>query len=295
VDIMRELKDFYRAENWLTSRTQGGRFVVGSIELPGTAEPDFAVLFRHVPGIFVVTRPDFTIVAVSDDLLRTTFTWRQDITDRRVFDVFPGKSDGAHGTRMLEECLHNVVTKRAATSLHVLRYDIPDRRSGDDGWVEKFWSVVSRPVIDRRSGEVAYVLTEVRDVTRTVELALWLDADRGLGPEMQRSVQRLRHEVQEQSGDVAALRARIKDEMKLTGATAELLVNELKALLFAPENRLYSCAGEWVTDAGVYVSYHRVGCELAPRVRYLAEGAMFPSCERCGSDVLYRLSHTVPA
>jgi hypothetical protein len=293
--MRKELREYYRAEKQRTSAPRGTRFAVGSIEVPGTEEPDFAALFRHVPGIFIVTRPDFTIVAVSDDLLRKTFIWRQDITDRHIFDVFPDRSNRAHGTHIMEQCLRDVVAKRAPTSLHLLRHDIPDRRNGDGGWVEKFWSVVSRPVIDRRSGDVSHVLTEARDVTRTVELALWLRDENELGPEMQRSVQRLRREVEEQSGDVAALRARVDAEMKLTGASAGLLVNELKALLRAPDNRLYSCAGEWVTDAGVYVAYHRAGCELAPRVCYLAEGAMFPSCERCGNDVLYRLSHTVPA
>jgi hypothetical protein len=292
--IMRESYRNTLDETPLSSQKQRTRFTVGSIELAGISEPDFHALFRHLPGIFVATRPDFTIVAVSDDLLRTTLTWREDITGRSFFDVFPDNPlDNQGGAQKLKSALRDVMTTRMMRSMRVLRYDIPDRLSGDGTWIEKFWTAVSRPVVDRETGDVLCVLTEARDVTRTVHLALWLDTTDQLGPDLQRYVQHLRRDVNGEARHIARVRQRITREMALTGATPDTLVNELRALLHSPENRLYACAGEWVSETGVYVAYHRDGCTFAPRVRYFAEGVQFPGCERCGNDVLYRMSHAL--
>jgi hypothetical protein len=151
--------------------------------------------------------------------------------------------------------------------------------------------VVHRPVVLRVTGEVLYVLTEARDVTRTVQLALWLDSKAGLGAEMQQHVQRIQREAMSQSPHVLELKDAIERERALTGATWQTLVNELKALLCSPESRLYACAGEWAPESGVYVPYHREACTLAPHAGYFVEGDCLPACERCGNDVLYRLSY----
>src|SRR5262249_25781538 len=90
------------------SAKPSARFMLGSIELPGVDEPDFQALFRHLPGIFVVTRPDFTIFAASDDLLRKTLTWREDITGRGIFDVLPGNPSEPGGQQALEASLRDV-------------------------------------------------------------------------------------------------------------------------------------------------------------------------------------------
>lgn len=272
---------------------QSNRFSVGSIELPGTGEPDFQALFRHLPGSFVATHQDFTIAAVSDDMRRKTYTWRQDITGRNFFEVFPDNPGDTHasGVQRLEASLREVALHGAPRSMPVLRYDMQDRLAGGGEWIEKFWSIVSRPVVDRKSSEVHYVLTEARDVTRLVQLSLWLDVDEHAVPELKKNVERVRLDALEQAPHPESIRARIVEEIAQRGTTPGVLVGELRALLCSPENRLYSCADEWVTESGVYVAYHRAGCVAARRVRYFAEGVRFPSCETCGSDVLYRLSH----
>lgn len=276
---------------------QSSRFAVGAIELAGTVEPDFNAFFRHMPGIFIAIRPDLTIAAASDDMLRKTLTWREPVIGRRLFDVFPDNpSAEAQGAGKLETSLRDVLSNGTANSVRVMRYDIQDRLAGDGAWIEKYWTIVSRPVIDRRNQEALYVLTESRDVTRIIHLALWLDrhdTKEPFAPAMERTVQSVQRDAMGQAPHVDRVRARIAEEMKLTGATRQTLVGELKALLSSPDNRLYACAGEWVSEHGVYVAYHRGGCRFAPRVRYFAEGGRFPSCERCGNDVLYRLSRTL--
>jgi len=291
---MRELEPHFGIEVPLSSQKHSTRFVVGSIALPGTTKPDFQALFRHLPGIFVATAPDFTIAAASDDMRRKTFTWREEILGRDIFEVFPDNplEEYPHSTKKFQASLRDVFASGATHSMRVLRYDIQDRL-GDGAWIEKYWSVISRPVIDRSNREVLYVLTEGRDITRITHLALWLErigTGAELAPDMQRTVERVQQDAMRQAPRLELVRARLAEEMKLTGATPETLIGELKALLRTPENRLYACAGELVSESGVYVSYHRGDCTFAPRVRYFAEGVQFPSCARCGNDVLYRLS-----
>ncbi len=278
----------------MRSEKRATRFEAGGIAVPGTDEPDFYALFRHLPGIFLVTLPDFTIVAASDDLLRTTLTWREDITGRSMFEVFPDNpaGDNPDGIKKLEASLRSVVASGVPHSIRLLRYDIENRVAADGTWIEKFWTVITRPVVDLTTGEVLYVLTEVRDITRTVQLVLWLGVHDNMGPEAERAVQRVRHAALSQNPHIARIRASIAREMALTGASPDTLVNELKALVRSPESRLYAFAGEWVSEAGLYIAYHREGCRLASRINYFAEGERLPGCPRCGNDVLFRMSHT---
>jgi hypothetical protein len=275
------------------SERETARFMLGTIELPGVDEPDFQALFRHLPGMFIATRPDFTIAAASDDLLRKTFTWREEIIGRNIFDVFPdGPGRAPDGAHKLESSLRDVIQSGTLRVVRLLRYDMQDHLSGD-AWIEKFWTTIHHPVLDCRTGRVMYVVSEARDVTRVVNLALWIDDNVDLGAEMGRSVRRMRRDLDDSSVEIARARESIALEMEQTGATPGMLVSELKAFLRAPETRLYLSAGEWVADAGVYVAYHRAGCYAAPRVRYYVAGAMLPSCEHCGNDVLYRFSHSL--
>jgi len=278
----------------LTSQGQDSRFTLGSIDLPGIDEPDFQALFRQLPGVFIAIRPDFVIVAASDDMRRKTLTWREDIIGRSFFDVLPDNPSVTPGaSRRMEASFCRVLADGAPHSLRLVRHDIQDRLSGNEGWIERFWTAINRPVIDNETGEVVYVLCEARDVTRIVHLSLWLDPTIPLGREMERSVRRVRSDVSSDPSQLARVRERIAGEMALTGARPETLVNELKALLGSSDSRLYGCAGEWVAETGVYVAYHRKGCHVAPRVRYFAEGTLFPGCESCSNDVLYRMSHTL--
>lgn len=295
---MREVHLNFGDDSLLASRKQSARFAVGSIELPGTEEPDFNAFFRHVPGVFVATDPEFTIAAASDDMLRKTFTWREPIDGRNLFDVFPDNpsTEPPGGVTRLKRLLRDVQVSGTTNSMSVMRYDIQDRTGGEGAWIEKYWTFISRPLVDRYCKAVLYVLTEVRDVTRIVQLALWMEPREEmahLAPEIQRTLQRIQEDVMSPLHHRERVRAQVAEEMRATGATPQLLVGELNALLRSTDNRLYSCAGEWVTESGVYVAYHRGGCTFAPRVRFLRQGVQFPSCDRCGNDVLYRLSRTL--
>lgn len=76
-------------------------------------EPDFRLLLRSAPSLFLVLRPDapgFTILEASDAYLRATLTEREEIVGRGIFEVFPDNPDDPHatGSRNLHASLDRV-------------------------------------------------------------------------------------------------------------------------------------------------------------------------------------------
>lgn len=133
--------------------------------------PDFQTLFESAPDLYLVLAPDLTILAVSDAYLRATMTERAAILGRGIFDVFPDNPDdvAATGVGNLRASLGRVVQNRTVDVMAVQKYDIrrPDSEGG--GFEERFWSPVNSPVFDA-SGDLAYIIHRVEDVTEYVRL-----------------------------------------------------------------------------------------------------------------------------
>ena len=145
-------------------------FVANPAEIiPST--PNFRLLFESTLGLYLVLKPDLTIVAVSDAYLNATMTKREDIVGRGLFDVFPDNPDdpAANGVSNLRASLERVLRNRTSDAMAVQKYDIrrPDSEGG--GFTERYWSPVNSPVLNG-GGEVLYILHRVEDVTDFVRL-----------------------------------------------------------------------------------------------------------------------------
>jgi PAS domain S-box-containing protein len=113
---------------------------------------------------------DFTIVDASDAYLQATFTHREGIVGRGLFDVFPDdpQDEGATGTLNLGTSLRRVVATGAADTMEIQRYAIR-RTDPEGGFEERFWSPVNSPVLSRE-GAIRYLIHRVEDVTDLVRL-----------------------------------------------------------------------------------------------------------------------------
>jgi PAS domain S-box-containing protein len=136
---------------------------------PG-AEPDFRALFESAPGLYLVLTPDLRIVAVSDAYLRATMTGREEILGREIFDVFPDNPDDptATGVQTTRASFERVVRNRHADGVAAQKFDIR-RPEPDGGFEERYWSLVSWPVLGE-DGNVAHIVNRVEDVTEFVRL-----------------------------------------------------------------------------------------------------------------------------
>ena len=181
--------------------------------------PDFRTLFESAPGLYLVLTTDLTIVAVSDAYLKATMTRREDIIGRGIFDVFPDNPDdpAATGVATLRASLERVCAQRRPDAMAVQKYDIrrPDSEGG--GFEERHWSPVNSPVLDA-TGEIAYIIHRVEDVTEFVRL-------RQRGTEQQE----LTRELRTQAGAMEAEIYRRAQEIQAANRQLRELQAELEA------------------------------------------------------------------
>ncbi|MFO1448943.1 MAG: PAS domain S-box protein [Opitutaceae bacterium] len=123
-------------------------------------------VFESLPGLFLVLKPDFTIVTATDAYLQSTMTRREQILDRNLFDVFPDNPDdpAASGVRNLRTSLERVRQTGQSDIMAIQRYDV---RGKDGGFEEKYWSPINSPVIGPNQA-IEYIIHRVEDVTEFV-------------------------------------------------------------------------------------------------------------------------------
>ncbi|MET9664532.1 SpoIIE family protein phosphatase [Streptomyces sp. NPDC006475] len=126
---------------------------------------DYAALFFATPSPCLVLDPDLIIVDANRAYLRATVRTREDLVDRFVFDAFPdnpGDPD-AEGVPSLASSFRRVLETSKPDSLAPQRYDIPLVDSPGQ-FEERWWSTTNTPVFSP-TGEVAWILHRVEDVT----------------------------------------------------------------------------------------------------------------------------------
>lgn len=124
-------------------------------------------ILNAAPDNYLILLPDaprFTIVGVTDAYLKATFTKRNEILGKGLFEVFPDNPqlEDATGVYNLSSSLHYVLEHRHEHHMADQRYDVPDPKG--DGFVYKVWRPLNRPVLTA-TGEVKYIIHHVEDVT----------------------------------------------------------------------------------------------------------------------------------
>ncbi len=158
-----------------------------------TAPVDFKKIFEAAPGLFLVLLPNdptYTIAAVSNAYAEGTFTRREEILGRGVFEVFPENPNDptATGVSNLTASLRRVIATKAADALAVQKYDIRLPGSRRHEFEERYWSAVNSPVLNE-DGTVQYIVHRVEDITDLLQLKS-IEAEQGKVAEAQREIVR---------------------------------------------------------------------------------------------------------
>jgi hypothetical protein len=125
---------------------------------------DFVRVFEQLPGLFVLLDPDLKVVAASEDYLAATLATRDRIIGLPIFDAFPDNPVDPGGLPRIAASLDRVRTGLAPDTVAALKYAVPD----GDGFTEKFWSVISAPVLGGDGVEAVVIRAE--DVTELIDL-----------------------------------------------------------------------------------------------------------------------------
>ncbi|HKP98283.1 MAG TPA: ATP-binding protein [Fibrobacteria bacterium] len=132
-------------------------------------DPDFRFLFEKSPALYLILRPDYTIIAVTDAYARATMTTRETLLGRGLFEVFPDNPDDPHatGARNLRESLERAVSTRAPDSMAAQKYDIRKPESEGGGFEIRYWSPVNTPLFGPDGGLIC-IVHRVEDVTEFI-------------------------------------------------------------------------------------------------------------------------------
>ncbi|GAA2338222.1 hypothetical protein GCM10009854_13060 [Saccharopolyspora halophila] len=129
---------------------------------PAAGEVDYRGVFQASSSPAMVLDTNLIIRDANPAYLRATGRGLADLVGRHIFDAFPDNPDDpdANGTANLNASLQAVLATRAAQSMGVQKYDVPDSGS----FVEKYWSPVNSPIF-AEDGELVGILHRVEDVT----------------------------------------------------------------------------------------------------------------------------------
>jgi signal transduction histidine kinase len=170
---------------------------------------DFRVLFESVPGLYLVLKPDLSIVAVSDAYLAATMTRRSEILGSGLFDVFPDNPDdpAASGTRNLNASLERVLQHRRADTMSIQKYDI--RRPDGSGFEERYWSPTNTPLLDAR-GDITLIIHRVEDVTDFVHAKQRGSEHEQMARRLETRTQHMEAEIYEHAQEIAEANRRLE-------------------------------------------------------------------------------------
>src|SRR5665647_2959300 len=139
-------------------------------------EIDVMALFESGSDLFLVLLPDLTIHAVSDAYAKATFTKREEIIGRFLFDLYPDNPDNATANAFsnIISSMNFVLNNKTPLPMAVQRYDI---RRPDGTYEKRYWLPVNKPVLNAKN-EVGYIIHRVEDVTTFIR-NLWTTIGNG--------------------------------------------------------------------------------------------------------------------
>jgi PAS domain S-box-containing protein len=126
-------------------------------------------IFKALPGLYLIMKPDLSIVDATDAYLKTTKASREAMLGKYFFDVFPNNpaTPDQNSAQEFEESLRYVIREKQPHYMAVLRYDLPVQDNLNYNFETRYWSPANYPIFDE-TGELIYILHEARDITEKV-------------------------------------------------------------------------------------------------------------------------------
>ena len=125
--------------------------------------PDFAAVINASPFYCLLLAPDLTILDVNDAYLRAAGKTREQFIGRKVFDALPPDLADPADAEQFRTSLERVLATRKPDTIAPVKYPMQDGR-GNAGPVERYWSIVHTPVLNREGG-IACVIHNPVDIT----------------------------------------------------------------------------------------------------------------------------------
>lgn len=141
-------------------------------DLSSQALPPIALrVFETLPICCAVLSPELNILTVSDHYAKFTGKARIEVSGHHFFDVASGSGEGPEKKYSgVEASLQEVLKTRGRHDIPGIDIEVPD--SDNPGRLKlTYCHIIHQPVLDQ-SGEISYIIHEIRDVTEQKALAL---------------------------------------------------------------------------------------------------------------------------
>lgn len=134
-----------------------------------TAELNFQKLFESLPGLFVVLKPDYTILAASEDYAKVVQSDLSKIIGRKITELLPHNPNDPNNDAMKEvvSSIEKVIHTKTIDK-QIRRHDLPNPNATHGTYDVRYWSSINTPVLDSK-GEVDYIIRRVEDVSSLIE------------------------------------------------------------------------------------------------------------------------------
>jgi len=141
---------------------------------------EYRKVFDQSSLIMVIVKADYTVSAASKGFLDATFNDRESIIGREIFDVFPkiGEDIESVLVNTMRESFTKVLREKKTDTTAVVRYDIPNSDSGENGFDIRYWKTINTPIFDEEEN-VRYIKQVYVDVTDSEELSTQLALEKG--------------------------------------------------------------------------------------------------------------------
>jgi serine phosphatase RsbU (regulator of sigma subunit)/anti-sigma regulatory factor (Ser/Thr protein kinase) len=151
-------------ESWPLA--SGAEVVVADETRRGVPGPvDFATLFDALPTPYLVMAADddFTVLDANPAYLANVERTRAELVGQPVFEAFPPTPDALdeNGVPRIQISFERARATKQQDTMPLQKYDIPD---GAGGYTERFWSLISIPVMNAQ-GEVVLMLQRAENVS----------------------------------------------------------------------------------------------------------------------------------
>ncbi|HVG14949.1 MAG TPA: PAS domain S-box protein [Chitinophagaceae bacterium] len=133
---------------------------------------DLLLTLNAIPGnhVFLLTdAPTFTIIGATDSFLRTSYTSRERIIGKPLFEVFTDNTANNQptGVSNLRASLNHVLDQKETHFMADQRYDIINPHTGSFEF--KVWAASNAPVLNAE-GVIQYIIHTTADITEKVRL-----------------------------------------------------------------------------------------------------------------------------
>lgn len=141
---------------------------VVSSQSAAAASVPFLRVFEAQSSLSILLTPALDILAITDALLKETYTKRELVVGQNIFVAYPENPavPEVSSTANLTEAFRYVFSTGKPHKINFQRYDIPDPSKAGH-FLERYWCTHTVPIFDEH-GELIYILHESTNITEEV-------------------------------------------------------------------------------------------------------------------------------